>query len=257
MLHLEFEYRNGQTVLKRDVQKAPLMVIRPFALPCGTLMAFIVNPTGGVLGGDSAQVRVSVGPGAQVLLLTQSATRVQPSPGRQDAVQDIQFFIATGGRLEYYPERTIPFADSRFQQTLRAELEPGAQFGLLETLAVGRVAMGERLKFERYRSAVEVWQGGRWVYLDRVDVQPGLHDLTAPGLLGAHAYSASGVWVGGQAPEVFPAVPGLLACGQNAAGAVWLRATAHRGPDLDAALGQARESIREQVFGAAPLQVRR
>ena len=262
MLELDFELRGGQTVLTRDVQKAPLMVIRPFALPCGTLMAFIVNPTGGVLGGDRAEIRVSVGPGAQVLLLTQSATRIQPSPvplsgEGPDAVQNLHLRVAAGGRLEYYPERSIPFAGSRFVQTVRAELEAGAEFGLSETLAVGRVAMGERLEFVCYRSSMEVWQAGRRVYLDRVDLRPGTQHLGAPGLLGGRAYSAAGVWVGGRTPDIFPAAPGLLACAQNSAGATWLRAAAHRGPDLDAALGQAREALRRQRFGAAPLQFRR
>ena len=225
-------------------------------------MAFIVNPTGGVLGGDTAEVRVSVGPGARVLLLTQSATRVQPSAAGLtgaglDAVQDIRFAVAAGGRLEYYPERTIPFAGSRFAQSLRAELEAGAEFGMVETLAAGRVAMGERLQFSRYRSVVEVWQAGRQVSLDRVDLQPATQNLNAPGLLSGRAYSASGVWVGGRTPEALPAVPGLMASGQNAAGAVWLRATAHAGPDLDAAVQQAREAVRAQAFGAAPLQIRR
>ena len=257
VLHLECELRNGQTVLTRDLQKAPLMVIRPFTLPCGTLMAFIVNPAGGVLGGDHAEIRVSVGPGAQVLLLTQSATRVQPSPTGLDAVQDIHFKVTAGGRLEYYPERSIPFAGSRFIQTVRAELEDGAEFGMTETLAVGRVAMGERLRFQRYRSRVEVVQAGRRVYLDQVDVQPQTQHLEVPGLLGAHAYSASGVWVGRTVVSEFPAVLGLMASGQNAAGAVWIRATAPNGPDLDAALGQARETLRAELFGAAPLQIRR
>lgn len=257
MLHLHFEFCGGQTILKRDVQKAPLMVIRPFRLPCGTLMAFIVNPTGGVLGGDRAEIRVSVGPGAHVLLLTQSATRIQPSPAGVDAVQDIGFVVASGGRLEYYPGRTLPYAGSRFAQTIRTEVESGGEFGLTETLAAGRVAMGERLKFERYRSNVEVWQAGRQLYLDRVDLQPGTQHLGAPGILGKHAYSASGVWVGTRGLEDYPALPGLLACGQNVTGAVWLRATAQCGLDLDAALETARSQVRAGVFGAAPLSIRR
>jgi len=248
-------------VLARDHQKAPLMVIRPFTLPCGTLMVFIVNPTGGTLGGDTAEIRVSVGPGARALLLTQSAARVQPSPTGAEAVQSIEFQVAAGGRLEYYPERVLPFAGSHFQQKIRADVEPGAEFGLCETLATGRVAMGERLRFGRYRSQVEVRRGGRAVYLDRTDLQPAEQPLSAPGLLGGNDYSAAGVWLGSGTPETsatgLPAVPGRLASGLNAAGAVWLRATARSGPDLDRLLGQAREPLRAALFGAPPLQVRR
>ncbi|GGR14405.1 urease accessory protein UreD [Deinococcus ruber] len=260
LLELEFEQRKGRTVLMRDVQKAPLMIVRPFELPCGTLSVFIVNPTGGFLGGDQAEIRVRVGPGARALLLTQSATRVQPSPSGLDAVQNIKFSVAAGGRLEYYPERTIPFAGSHFRQTLRADLETGAEFGLTETLTTGRVAMGERLQFGRYRSSTALWQAGKRVFLERVDVQPDAHDLMAPGVLAGQDYSASGVWIGsaeaGEMPH-FPAVPGRLASGRTARGAVWLRALAASGPELDAAITQAREQLRQELFGAPKLEIRR
>ena len=256
LLHLTFESRNGQTVLMRDTQKAPLMIVRPFALPCGTLMVFIVNPTGGVLGGDHSEIRVSVGPGARALLLTQSATRVQPSPAGAAATQDIHFSVAAGGRLEYYPERTLPFAGSRFVQTLQAELDEGAELGITETLASGRVLKGERLAFAEYRSRVEIMQGGRRLYLDNLKLTPGEY-TRAPGLWGELDYAASGVWMGSGEVTDWPSVPGKLASGVSRGGAVWLRGAAARGPELDAELNAARESLRKQLFGAVPLKVRR
>lgn len=256
VLHLHFGTRDGRTVLLRDLQKAPLMIVRPFELPCGTLMVFVVNPTGGVLGGDHSEVRVTVDGGARALILTQSATRVQPSAEGEAATQDIHLTVATGGRLEFYPERTLPFAGSVFRQHLRAELEEGAELGLTETLASGRVGMGERLRFAEYTSRVEVWRGGRRVYLDALRLRPGEH-TRAPGVWGAHDYAATGVWVSEGKMQDWPAVPGLLATGRSAGGAVWLRASARQGPELDAALNAARESLRRQLFGAAPLRVRR
>ncbi|MFB9993686.1 urease accessory protein UreD [Deinococcus oregonensis] len=256
ILHLRFENQRGKTVLTRDVQKAPLMVIRPFELPCGTLMVFVVNPTGGVLGGDHSEIVAEVGAGARALILTQSATRLQPSPSGAVATQDIRFTVAAGGRLEYYPERTLPFAGSAFYQTLRADLEDGAELGLTETLASGRVQMGERLAFADYRSRVELWRGEKRLYRDHVRLQPG-EATRAPGTWGQWNYAASGVWVGGGVVEQWPALPGQLACGQTAGGAVWLRSAAERGPELDRALNTARESLRAQLFGARPLQVRR
>ncbi|MFC5849661.1 urease accessory protein UreD [Deinococcus petrolearius] len=255
-LHLHFGLRGGQTALLRDRQKAPLMVVRPFALPCGTLMVFIVNPTGGVLGGDHSEVRVEVEAGARALVLTQSAARVQPSPDGAAATQDLVFRVAAGGRLEYYPERTLPFTGSRLHQTLRAELEPGAELGLSETLASGRVHSGERLRFAEYDSRVEVRQGGRRVYLDRQRLVPS-PDTRAPGVWAGADYAASGVWVGAGEVNEWPAAPGVLATGRTAGGAAWLRGAAARGPVLDAALGTAREALRRQLFGAPPLRVRR
>ncbi|WP_288403955.1 urease accessory protein UreD [uncultured Deinococcus sp.] len=255
-LHLHFARRGGRTALLRDRQKAPLMVVRPFELPCGTLMVFIVNPTGGVLGGDHSEIRVEVEPGARALVLTQSAARVQPSPDGAAATQDLRFRVAAGARLEYYPERTLPFAGSRLRQTLRAELEPGAELGLSETLASGRVHSGERLRFAEYDSRTEVWQGGRRVYLDRQRLVPG-DETRAPGIWAAGDYAASGVWVGAGEVTDWPATAGILATGHTAGGAVWLRGAAARGPVLDTALGVAREALRAQLFGAPPLRVRR
>lgn len=256
MLHLHFGMRGGRTALLRDTQKAPLMVIRPFELPCGTLMVFVVNPTGGVLGGDHAEIRVTVGAGARVLILTQSATRVQPSADGRPATQDIRFQVEAGARLEFHPERTIPFAGSAFRQTLTADLESGAQFGLTETLAAGRVQTGERLAFASYESRVQVSVAGRRVYLDRQRLVPGA-DTRAPGVWGGRDYHAAGVFVGGEAPAELPAVPGVLASGRSAGGATWVRGVTARGPQLDAALASAREALRAGLWGAAPLRVRR
>ena len=269
LLDLHFAVRSGKTVLLRDVQKAPLMIVRPFTLPCGTLMVFIVNPTGGVLGGDHSEIRVQVDSGARVLLLTQSATRLQPSAAGERATQDIYFAVQEGARLEYYPERTIPFARSRFRQTLQAELEDGAEFGLTESLATGRVHKGERLQFEEYRSQVQVWQDGRRSYLDRQHLEPG--DYTrSPGILSAADYVTSGVWV---APRITPEQITLeritperieitagrppMAVGMSRGGAVWLRAAAPAGLELDRAVRQTTQRLRAHLFQATPLHIRR
>jgi urease accessory protein len=256
ILHLEFGERGGRTVLTRDMQKAPLLVIRPFELPCGTLMVFIVSPSGGLLGGDHSEIRVRVESGARALVLTQSATRVQPSPSGAAATQDIRFQVSDGGRLEFYPERTLLFAGSSLRQTITAELDGSAELGLSETVASGRVMRGERLAFHEYSSRIEVWRDSRRLYLDQVRLVPGEHSR-APGIWGTLDYAASGVWVGGGELSDWPAAPGRLATGRSAGGAIWLRSAAARGPELDADLNAAREQIRARLFGAAPLQIRR
>ncbi len=85
------------------------MIIRPFELPCGTLMVFVVNPTGGVIGGDKSEIKVQVESGAKALILTQSATRIQPSPTGETAVQNIHFEVEAGGRLEVLSRTHHPF----------------------------------------------------------------------------------------------------------------------------------------------------
>ena len=103
---------------------------------------------------------------------------------------------------------------------------------------------------------MQVSTAGRRVYLDRQRLVP--DSLTrAPGVWGGHDYQASGVFVGGPVPADLPGPPGVLASGISAGGAVWLRGVAPRGPDLDRALLGACESLRRQLWGAPPVQVRR
>ena len=257
VLHLRFERQGGRTVLTCDLQKAPLMIVRPFALPCGTLAAYMINPTGGLLGGDHAEVRVHVAQGARVALFTQAAARLQPAPNGTPITQDMIFELEDGARLDYHPQRTIPFADSHFVQRIEVRLTPDAQLALTETWAAGRVAMGEAFAFARYASRVEVRVAGVLTYLDAFDLRPGQHGLSAPGVLGASLYCASGIFFGGARPDTLPSEPGILACGLTATSAVWLRAASASGPDLDAHLLRARESLRMQMFESVPLRERR
>ncbi|WP_291424770.1 urease accessory protein UreD [Deinococcus sp.] len=264
-LDLHFARRGQKTVLLRDLQKAPLMIVRPFELPCGTLMVFIVNPTGGVLGGDHSEIRVTVGEGATVVILTQSATRLQPSPDGAAALQHIFFEVGPGARLEYYPERTIPFAGSRFAQDIQVNLSATSEFGLTESLASGRVQMGERLAFGSYASRVAIYRDGQRVFLDAQRFDHTATDLKtarAAGVWGGMDYVGSGVWLG-QQPAAFH-----LACapleadaqvvwGKGQGGALWLRGAAQQGPRLDERLASVRNQIRHEWFGAAPLQIRR
>lgn len=181
--------------------------------------------------------------------------------GGEWATQELHFHVGVGARLEYYPERTLPFAGSRFRQHLRADLGAGAEFGLLETLASGRVQMGERLAWADYRSEVSVYAAQERVYLDRQHFRPGPHSR-APGVLGGNDYFASGVWVAGDSAAGRPAAespttaPGW-ASGLSAGGAVWARGVAATGPALDHAARQLREQVRHDLFGAAPLVLRR
>jgi urease accessory protein len=253
-LELVFETRDGKTVLVKGVQKPPLLFIRPFELEPGVLTVIIVNPTAGILAGDTYKISVTLHPGAQVVLLTQSATKIHKMNDELSASQDISFQIADNSRLEYYPERTIPYALSNFKQNLNVNLELGAQFGMLETWTTGRVLRGERLRFTRYASKTLVWVDSKLEYLDSFTLEPENQDLNALGALEGHDYLASGFFVGNHSP--LPKLEGV-STGFTVGNHLWLRALATNAPDLDRRIVQARNTIRVALFGAGKLEMRR
>jgi urease accessory protein len=253
-LELVFEVRGGKTVLVKGLQKPPLLFIRPFELEPGVLTVIIVNPTAGILAGDTYKISVRVLEGARVVLLTQSATKIHKMNDGLSASQEISFQIANGSRLEYYPERTIPYALSNFKQNLSVYLESQAQFGMLETWTTGRVLRGERLEFGRYASRTSVQINNKLEYLDSFMLEPANSNLNALGALECHDYLASGFFVGNTA--TLPKLEGV-STGFTAGNHLWLRAVAKNAPDLDRNVTQARDAVRAALFDAGKLEMRR
>ena len=253
-LELVFESRDGKTVLVKGLQKPPLLFIRPFELEPGVLTVIIVNPTAGILAGDTYKISVTLHTGARVVLLTQSATKIHKMNDGLSATQDISFYVASNSRLEYYPERTIPYALSNFKQNLNINLELGAQFGMLETWTTGRVLRGERLEFTKYASKTSVRIDQKLEYLDSFTLEPENQNLNALGALEGHDYLANGFFVGNT--STLPRLEDVTT-GFTAGNHLWLRAVATNAPDLDRRIVQARDAIRAALFDAGKLEIRR
>ena len=254
-LELEFAVSNGRTVLLGERQQAPLQLIRPFTLDGTDAAVFVINPTAGVLAQDDLHLSLRVGPGAQVVLLTQAANRIHRMEPGQSASQTIRFEVACGGCLEYYPERTIPFAGSNFSSSTQVFLEAGARFAQIETLAPGRVAHGEQLAFTRLANQLQIWQQGGLVYLDRWVLKPAQQPLEGLGVWEGGRFLATGVFVG-PTPAPTVEVEGV-AVGLTAHGHLWLRVLAANGPQLDQLVARVRDALRQQWFGRGRLAVRR
>jgi urease accessory protein len=252
-LELVFEKRGDRTVPVHDLQRTPLQIVRPFELEPGVLTAIIINPTAGVMAGDSYRISVTLREGARVVLLTQSATKIHRMDAGLSVRQEIIFNVATGAKLKYYPERTIPFADSSFTQSLRANLEIGAEFSLLESWTTGRVLHGERLAFRQYASRTEIRVNKKLEYLDAFKLEPARMNLNALGVLKGRDYIASGVFVGRQ-PASLESSDATL--GLTAAGHVYVRANARSGPEIDQVMVRTRDQLRLDLFGTTVFQQR-
>ncbi len=144
-----------------------------------TLLINVINQTAGIFGGDSISTRVSIGPGARVLLTSPSAARFHPSHGRESRLEQI-FEISAGGSLNVYPEISIPQRDSRSFQKTTIRLDPGGELLYLETLAPGRVASGETFAFDRYAWSTDVEVAGRLIHRERASISP--RDASTAGL---------------------------------------------------------------------------
>src|SRR5262249_57064792 len=94
----------------------------------GVATLMLLNPTGGLVGGDVLDTRVTIGAGAHVCLTTPAATRVYRSGGAT-AVHRFAARVGEGARLEFVPDHLIPSPRARLRPTTDGTLAPRA--GLL------------------------------------------------------------------------------------------------------------------------------
>jgi len=164
---------NGQsTVLTNSRCRSPWHLLPPIALDdtC-CVYTLLLTPSGGLVGGDRLSVHVTLGPDAHVLFSTPSANRIYRSVSKP-SVQTVSLAVGPSAVLEWMPELTIPFAGSRFRQTIHVALQRGATVLLWDAMASGRVAKGERWAFASLENEIRIATVSGEYVLDRYHLYP-------------------------------------------------------------------------------------
>ena len=104
--------------------------------------AAIVNTGGGVAGGNSYSVSLTLSEGAEVEATTPSAERIYRSDGPAASIAT-RLTLAPRARLFWLPQETLMFEGARLERRLELDTSGEAAFIVAETLVFGRLAMGE------------------------------------------------------------------------------------------------------------------
>ncbi|PWU25005.1 MAG: hypothetical protein C5B48_03480 [Candidatus Rokuibacteriota bacterium] len=176
MLQLAFERRGPRTVLTERRFTLPLQALECMDLDdSGVAALLLLNPTGGLVGGDVLETSVTLGRGSRVCLSTPSATRVYRSAG-PPAVQRFRATVGQDAQLEWVPGHLIPSPGARLRQTTDVTLGAGASLLFVDSWAVGRVARGERWRFDQLDLSVEVRDARGLLVKDRCVLDAGQRD---------------------------------------------------------------------------------
>ncbi len=155
-LTLEYVRQGPRTVLSRSSCRTPWHLFPPIYLDeTGCAYTLLLNPSGGLVGGDHLAIDLSLGTCAQVLVSTPSANKVYRSLGAPSA-QVIEISVGPDAILEWIPEPIIPFASSRFCQAVQVTLAPGATAVLWDAIASGRISGGERWAFASLDNEIRI-----------------------------------------------------------------------------------------------------
>lgn len=187
---LDYARQDQKTIMARAYCTSPWHVFPPIYLDeTGSAYTLLLNPSGGLVGGDRLSMDMTLGPQSRVLISTPSANRVYRSLSKHSpAVQTIRIEIGPEAVLEWMPEHTIPFAGARFRQAIHVRLAPGATILLWDAVAAGRIASGERWNFASLRNDIRIRTTSGASLQERFQVEP---DLGGVGMVMGYNYVAS------------------------------------------------------------------
>lgn len=189
-LRLDYARQGQNTIVARSRCTSPWHFVPPIYLDdTGSAYTLLLNPSGGLVGGDRLSIEMSLDTETHVLISTPSANRVYRSL-TEPSIQNIHVSIGKGAVLEWAPEPTIPFAGSRFCQRLHVTLDPGATVLLWDAVAAGRIAMGERWAFASLQNEIRIISASGASVLERYHLS-GKNGPDGVGLAGAWDYMGS------------------------------------------------------------------
>jgi len=113
------------TFLAQSRFTLPLQALTPLETDDGTAYLMLLNPTGGVLGGDHLATEIIQEPCTHVCLATPSATRVYRTAGRP-AVLETVIKLGEGSTLEYLLTMSSPTRMQRCANRLPWKMGPGS-----------------------------------------------------------------------------------------------------------------------------------
>jgi urease accessory protein len=185
-LEMTFDYKDGKTWIEKSQSVAPLRIQKPFYPERDSYVhCVLLHTAGGMVGGDRLNVNLLLKPQANVLLTTATAAKIYRS--LDTALYTTSIHQQQGSILEWFPQETILFGDSKYFQSLYIDLERDAFCYGWDIYRFGRSARGEIFDRGEWRSRTEVWQNGFPLWIDRQYLQGNQTNIDSPNALAGNS----------------------------------------------------------------------
>jgi urease accessory protein len=192
-LHLNYR-REGERTVARHEHHGPLRLLQSL-YPEGDTVCHnvLVHPPGGLVGGDTLDIAVTVGDNAHGLMTTPGATRFYRSDG-DVAMQRTTLTLTPAARLEWLPLEAICYNNCQAENHLTINLAPGAEMMGWDVTALGLPLANQPFQSGSFLQHIEV----PGVWLERGRIHAADHRLmNSPLGLAGHRCLASLFFVSG------------------------------------------------------------
>ena len=185
-------------------------------LPPGSQEAILINTGGGLAGGDRFTFGITAEEGASLIVTTQAAERVYRSLGA-DAEVTVTLAARPSSTLMWMPQETILFDGAALSRSIEADVQGESRFLAVESIILGREAMGESVVQARLSDRWRIRHNGKLIFADDLRFE-GRPPATAATLKDARAF-ATVLLVSPQAEEMVERV--CAAIGGIGAASAW------------------------------------
>ncbi|ODT26066.1 MAG: hypothetical protein ABS54_07905 [Hyphomicrobium sp. SCN 65-11] len=147
-----------------------------------------INTGGGVAGGDSLEIALDVGAGADAVQSSPTAERIYRSMGPPAKI-DVSLSLGPAARLDWLPQETILYSGARLHRRFEIDMAPDARLLMAEMVVFGRVAHGEVPGVGELRDDWRIRRGGALVFAEAVRLEGPIAELLARSAVAAGARS--------------------------------------------------------------------
>ena len=148
------------------------------------LTGVFLNTAGGITGGDRLNFHAAAGENSRLCLTTQAAERIyRAQPGEVGHVEN-HLTVAPGARLDWLPQETILFDHGALDRSLTIDMATDSRLLAVESLILGRSAMGETLSATHLRDRIRIRRDDDLIFADTLRLDTGtLPDLPRTAML--------------------------------------------------------------------------
>jgi urease accessory protein len=180
--------RDGVTVIDTLYQDGCAKIRLPHT-HSPALEAVLINTAGGLTGGDHMQWGADAAPGGKMVLTTQACERIYRSTGATARVQT-RLNVGANAHLDWLPQETILFEASKLDRAIDIDLADGASITAIESVLLGRDAMGEMANDACLRDNWRIRRNGRLLHAEATLLTGEGNERTGmPLLAGARAFA--------------------------------------------------------------------
>lgn len=152
----------------------------------GPPLGVLINTAGGITGGDRFEYEGAAEDGCHIVLSSQAAERAYKRTSGIGTV-DLTLSVSDEGTLEWLPQETILFQESALRRSLTVNLSGSGRFVGLESVVLGRTAMGEEITDVHFADTWRIRRNDKLVFADNIKINGDARDILKKGATGEGA----------------------------------------------------------------------